>query len=234
MDKGVEGWIFRPRLAGATGLQRLIACGGAALAIMLSYLACKAAALGPAGLPILAASVGASAVLLFVVPSSPLAQPWPVIGGTSLSAMIGIAVGDMVPEPALAGGIAVGLAILVMSLLRCLHPPGGGAALGMAVIAPAFPDAGYAVVIAPFGINSVAIVLCAMAYHRFTRHSYPHRPGVPASAAPAAPVAASGLHIEDIDKALVDLGETFDISRADLDLLLNHAELHAKARCARS
>ena len=37
------------------------------------------------------APLGASAVLVFAVPSSPLAQPWAVLGGNTVSALIGIA-----------------------------------------------------------------------------------------------------------------------------------------------
>ena len=39
------------------------------------------------------APMGASAVLLFGVPSSPLAQPWSIVGGNVLSALIGVTVG---------------------------------------------------------------------------------------------------------------------------------------------
>ncbi|MER3609381.1 HPP family protein, partial [Klebsiella pneumoniae] len=63
----------------------------------------------------------ASAVLLFGVPSSPLAQPWSIVGGNVLSALIGVTVGMLVPDAA--------LAIAGMYFLRCLHPPGGAVAL---------------------------------------------------------------------------------------------------------
>ncbi len=97
--------------------------------------------------PLLVAPMGASAVLLFAVPASPLAQPWSIIGGNTISALIGVIVAHFVHEPALATGIAVALAIAAMSFTRCLHPPGGAAALtavlgGPAVTAPAscFPS----------------------------------------------------------------------------------------------
>ena len=47
---------------------------------------------------------GASAVLLFGVPSSPLAQPWSIVGGNVLSALIGVTVGLLVPDTAIACG----------------------------------------------------------------------------------------------------------------------------------
>ncbi len=73
--------------------------------------------------------MGASAVLLFAASHSPLAQPWPLIGGNILSAIVGVAVSRLVHDPALAAALAVSLAILVMLLTHSLHPPGGAVSL---------------------------------------------------------------------------------------------------------
>ena len=69
--------------------------------------------------------MGASAVLLFAVPSSPLAQPWSILGGNVVSAVTGVLIFKIFGHSALALGVAVACAILAMSLLRCLHPHGG-------------------------------------------------------------------------------------------------------------
>ncbi|MCK4587067.1 MAG: HPP family protein, partial [Gammaproteobacteria bacterium] len=45
----------------------------------------------------IAASMGASAVLLFVVPTSPLAQPWPFVGGHLVSALLGVCCAKWIP-----------------------------------------------------------------------------------------------------------------------------------------
>lgn len=37
--------------------------------------------------------MGASAVLVFGVPGSPMAQPWPLVAGNTVSALVGIAGG---------------------------------------------------------------------------------------------------------------------------------------------
>ena len=118
--------FFHPILAGATAKDRALGCLGAAVGLALTAFFCMS--LDPSA-PYLVAPIGASAVLIYAVPASPLAQPWPVIGGSTLSALVGILVASLVPEPGLAVGIAVGAAIAVMSLARCLHPPGGAAAL---------------------------------------------------------------------------------------------------------
>jgi CBS domain-containing membrane protein len=208
-----------PLLAGATLPDRLVACLGALAGIALT--AFVSAQLPLDALPLLVAPVGASAVLLFAVPASPLAQPWPIVGGNTISAVVGVTAALVIPEPRLAAGVAVAGAILAMSLLRCLHPPGGAAALTAVIGGPAIASAGYLFPFVPVALNSLLLVGTGILFHRFSRHSYPHR-------TPAA--APQAFHPEDIDAALADVGETFDVSRADLDLLLRRAELHAASR----
>jgi len=179
--------------------------------------------------PLLVGPIGASAVLAFAVPASPLAQPWSVVGGNTISALVGVAAARYVPDAGVAAGVAVGGAILFMTLCRCLHPPGGAAALTAVIGSQSIHDAGFAFAFAPVALNSIALVSLAMFFHRMTGHSYPHQP-----LAPPAQVdeirAAAGFHLEDIDRALADMHESFDISREDLDLLLSQAELHALKR----
>lgn len=215
--------FFHPILAGAHLPERLVACAGAAICLALAILLCAHLPLTASDLPVVVAPLGASAVLVFAVPASPLAQPWPVVGGNVISTLVGVAVFRLVPDAMIAAGVAVGGAILAMSLLRCLHPPGGAAALTAVIGSGAIHDAGFAFALAPVGANSIALVALGMLFHRLTRRSYPHR----ALAAAATP---TGLHLADIDAALDDMHETFDISREDLDALLSRAELHAQAR----
>ena len=103
------------------------------------------------------------------------------------------------------------------------HPPGGAASLTAVTGSPAIHTAGYSFAFTPVGINS--IVLPAILFHRMSARSYPHHP----AAIPAA-AAQTGLHLADIDAALEEIHESFDISREDLDALLTRAELHARAR----
>ncbi|MGH6695697.1 HPP family protein [Sphingopyxis sp.] len=219
--------LFVPLLAGASLRDRVIASVGAVLGIGFVGLSC--AALFPSSIPWIVAPMGASAVLLFAVPASPLAQPWSIAGGNFVSAVVGAVVAQLIPDPAIAAAVAVSLAILTMSLLRCLHPPGGAAALsavlgGYALLSEHVVEFLFVVL-----VNSLLLVAIGWLFHRFSGHSYPHRAKpVEGKALPPAP--ASGLLMDDIDKALDDLGETFDISREDLALLLERAEVHAAAR----
>ncbi len=187
----------------------------------------------------LVAPMGASAVLIFAVPASPLAQPWPVIGGNVVSALVGVAVAALVPSPAIASGLAVGGAILVMSLFRCLHPPGGAAALTAVLGGPAVTAAGWMFPIMPVGINALVLAATGVLFHRITRHTYPHRPAAQLLAPASPSIGVDGPilpdydptpHPEDLDAALIDIGETFDIEREDLDQLFERVRVHAAIR----
>lgn len=218
---------FAPLLAGGSLPDRLVACLGALVGVLLAALTYREVSPFPA--PLLAAPIGASAVLVFAVPASPLAQPWSVVGGNTISLIIGIAVIALLPHQPLAAAPAIALAILAMSLTGCLHPPGGAVALSTVLAAPAFTAEGIAAFAAPILINSVLLVALGWAFHRYSGHSYPHRP-VPVKWREATPAPPAAIAMEDVDRALADLGETFDVAREDLVLLLARAEAHAAER----
>ncbi|MDO9406704.1 MAG: HPP family protein [Polaromonas sp.] len=170
--------------------------------------------------PWLVAPLGASAVLVFAVPSSPLAQPWSVIGGNTLSALVGTLCAMGIGDPAWAGAAAVAAAIALMFSLRCLHPPGGATALFAALGAASFHFALF-----PMLVNSVLLVLAGVLYNTFTGRRYPHAQGRPAGEA-----ASARFTEADLDAALAHYNQVLDVSRDDLEELLHHAESAAYQR----
>lgn len=234
--------LFRPILAGATLRERMLGCVGALLGICLTGLVCGHFLGANSHLPLLAGPIGASAVLLFAVPTSPLAQPWPIIGGNTISAFIGIAISRLVDDPILAAtGLAVSLAIAVMSFARCLHPPGGATALTAVIGGPAVATYGYLFPLLPVAINSVLLVALGVLFHKLSRRHYPHNPkvGLPNKhrTSDAPPQMRVGFLPEDVDRALEAEHESFDISRGDLDRVLRLVEhqallrTHGQVRC---
>ncbi|GAA1841579.1 HPP family protein [Pseudonocardia ailaonensis] len=215
---------FRPILAGATPSGRLLACAGALAALCLTAVLGLLVA-GSEQLPYLVAPVGASAVLVFAVPSSPLAQPWPVVGGNVLSTLVGLGVVALVHDPRVGCGLAVGGAIAAMSVCRCLHPPGGAAALTTVIGGGVIAHAGPLFAFVPVGLNSAVLVAAGWLFHRFSGHSYPHRP---VRTRPSE--RRSRFRAEDVDRALAEVGEAYDISREDLGLLLREVETQALLR----
>ena len=120
----------------------------------------------------LMASLGASALLVFALPQSPMAQPWAVIAGNTLSALVGISVIHLVGEPLLAMPLAASLSILGMFVLRCLHPP----AAAVALIAVLGHVTHYRYAFFPVMVDSVLLIMVGAAYSNFTGKSYPNRP----------------------------------------------------------
>lgn len=222
-----------PRMAGASLPERFIAALVAALAIGITAFICGIATGFDPGLPLIVAPLGASAVLLFAVPSSPLAQPWAIIAGNTLSAFAAIAVIHLVPQPVLAAGTAVGVAIAVMALTRSLHPPGGAVALLVALIGPEGAAGSFGFALVPVGLNSVVLVLLGFGFHRFSGHPYPHLPKPAASphgTSDPPPQERQGVIPSDVEAAVAESGEVFDIGKDDLARLLRRAGRAAAMR----
>lgn len=226
--------LFRPILAGATLRERLIACLGALAGITLTGLICGWFFGEGPHIPLIVAPMGASAVLLFAVPASPLAQPWSVIGGNTISAFMGVLAAHLIPDPVIAIGVGVSLAIAAMSLTRSLHPPGGAAALTALIGGPAVTNAGFLFPLFPVCLNSIILVTLGIVFHKISRRNYPHVPApAPVNTHGTADLPAPlrvGFRTEDVDAALVAFHETLDIDRADLDRLLRQVEHQALVR----
>ena len=225
---------FIPAPPGPGFLDRLKAASGAIGGIAITGLLCGLMLGNGLAHPLLVAPMGASAVLLFAVPASPLAQPWSVLGGNVISALVGITVALMVPDLTIAAAVAVGAAIAVMSLLRCLHPPGGAVALSAVLGAAGAQAPSYMFALVPVGMNSALLLIVAVLFHRLSGHSYPHVvPKPPPSVhgtADTVPALRATPSEEDVEAAIEALGETLDVEPGDVRMVLNEAEWLAAER----
>ncbi|WP_152046495.1 HPP family protein [Aureimonas psammosilenae] len=228
---------FLPNAARVSGRERLRSALGAAVGVLLTGVVSKLA-LGSAGgpaLPILIAPMGASAVLLFAVPASPLAQPWSILGGNLVSSLVGVTVAGLVPDPFLASGLAIGGAIAAMMVLRCLHPPSGAVALTAVLGGAAIRDLGYNFVLWPVLANSALMLIVALAFNNLTGRSYPHRPlDAPAGHGTndVAPANRVGFARDDLDAVLAEYDQLIDVDRGDLEAILRQAEIRSYRRRA--
>jgi CBS domain-containing membrane protein len=211
--------LLSPRLVWATLQGHWIPCVGAMLGVTLTGLISSLAVGHGVGLPFLVAPMGASAVLLFAMPLSPLAQPWSIIGGNTISAAIGITVAHLVPDPMIAAGLTVALAIAAMSLAGCLHPPGGGIALVMVLGGPHIIAPGYLFALVPVALNSVLLVALGYGYHKVVRNFYPQRNVVELSTAHGidgiAGNAGTGSSADVMDAIVHGSDGILDIDRED-------------------
>ena len=183
----------------------------------------------------LVAPFGASSVLLFAIPNSPLAQPWSAIVGNTVAAVVGVAVCLVVPEPTLRIALAVGLAVTATILCRAVHPPAGAVAMTAAMSPDAVQHLGFWFALAPIGAGTVALVALAMIYARLTGRRYPlrqfdepNRHGT----ADAVPAERLGLSEAELTGILERYKQSFNLGVEDLARLIGAAELQAAAHQA--
>lgn len=181
---------------------------------------------------LLVAPLGASAFLIFAIPNSPLAQPWSVVVGNSVSALVAILVMHLVADIWLALPLAVAGAALAMMMLRAMHPPGGAVALSVVLAAQSgTPDFSWAIV--PVALDSALLVLAGVLYTRPTGRRYPFRQTPEASihgTRDVAPERRLGLTPDNLGALLARMNLAANIGTEDLARVLAAAEAEAAAQ----
>jgi CBS domain-containing membrane protein len=225
-----------PGLVRTSLQERLRVSTGALTGICLTGLVSSLALGSDASVPLIVAPMGASAVLLFAAPASPLAQPWSIICGNLVAALIGVTCALLIPNLLIAAGIAIALAIAAMLVFNCLHPPSGAVALTAVLGGPAIHDAGYWFALSPIALNSVILLSVALVFNNATGRRYPHltpAPGQPAQkTSDPLPSHRIGPGESDIAAAIQDLDEVVPVSPDDLDVLFHKAQIRAFERQA--
>lgn len=121
------------------------------------------------GQVLIVAPLGASSVLLFGYPSSPLAQPRNLLLGNGLGAFNGLVLHHLFGQSALVLAAAVATTVLLGQLLRCLHPPAGG--LAFLVV---FVGAPWSFLLSPVLLGSLALTLLAWSFSRWVPGAMPY------------------------------------------------------------
>lgn len=229
---GMRAW-FGIELNPVTHTERIISAVGGFLGILF-ILAATTLSLGEREAALLiVASMGASAVLLFAVPHGPLSQPWSLIGGHGISALIGVTCAMVVPNLYIAAALAVGLAIGAMHYLRCIHPPGGATALSAVIGGPAVHALGYQFVLTPVLLNAAIILATAVAVNGFFAwRRYPAVLGRKKKADVESQKkhrAEGSLSHSDLEYAMRQINSVLDVNEADLARIYDLAAEHSKS-----
>ncbi len=121
------------------------------------------------GMPLLMAPFGATSVLIFGVPDSPLAQPRNVIGGNFIAALVSLTILHLFGAEPWAMAMAVATAIGMMQLTGTVHPPSGAVALVVMM-----SKASWQFLLTPALEGSIILVLCAVVFNNLAEdRSYP-------------------------------------------------------------
>jgi CBS domain-containing membrane protein len=242
---GAQGtWImpfsfnaWAPRPTPISPRERIRSAVGALIGILATGLFCRWAVGTGTALPILIAPMGASAVLLFAVPASPLAQPWSIAGGNLIAALVGVSAAQLIGNPFVAASAAIAIAVALMTACRCIHPPSGAVALTAVLGGPAVQDLGYGFVLWPVAGNTAVLLATALLFNNLVGRSYPHKPfATPADhhTLDAPESARVGFSSEDLDAVLREYDQLLEVDRGDLEAILRQAEIRSYRRRAGS
>lgn len=120
------------------------------------------------GYPLLIASLGASSVLLYGAPSSPLAQPKNLFCGHLIASVVGVTCYHFMGETWYSLTITVTIVIILMMLTDTVHPPGGATAL-ISVL----QHASYIFIPTLMGSVCILFISAYLANKLFGKRTYP-------------------------------------------------------------
>ncbi len=176
------------------------------------------------------APMGASSVLLFAVPNSPLAQPWNVIIGNILAGVIGVTCTQLLSDSTTAFSLAVGFAIFMMMTTDSLHPPSGAVAITAVLGGDAVHRLGFHFILYPVLLNSILLLLFAVFFNRLIGRHYPLTAHLNERSKDPTPTQKVSIQPKDIEYALDHHTELLDISQYDLEKIILQAQVHANER----
>ena len=180
------------------------------------------------------APMGASAIILFGMSHSPVAQPWPVIGGYLFACCAGLMCAALIGTPWVAAGAAVAASLWLMARLNCIHPPGGALALLIVLDQKTYASSA-AQTLAVVAVNVGLLLLSAAIFNNLIPgRRYPHRSAIDAATehgtSDQATLQRTDLRHEDLVSAIRAMDTFVDVSEDDLVRLYNLAIEHAFSR----
>lgn len=222
-------WLADPKLLG--GREALIASLACLLAIFATAWLSQFFSINR---PILLASMGASTFILFALPGSGLAQPWPLVGGHLVSGLVGVAFAHAgIANIATAAALTAGASVLGMHVLRCLHPP--GVATALIPLLSFSPDnrPGLDFLLAPLLLNVALLLLLTLIINRWLlARQYPAISNAKLKHQVADPTSLDllAIDIEEIEQVRQDFGQLLDVGNHDLQHLFGRLQLRRQQK----
>jgi CBS domain-containing membrane protein len=168
------------------------------------------------------APIAASTVIVFVMPHSPVAAPRAVAGAFAASILAAALASYLIPSMPIRMGLAVALTIAAMLRFRCIHPPGGAAAILLTIATPEINRTWFALA-GMLMANAALLLATAHILNRVVLRRDEHR---------HQPHAEHAITRDDIRSSLRTLNEFMDADEEDLLELYDRAVEHATARKA--
>jgi len=174
------------------------------------------------------ASIGANAVLIFLIPSSPMAQPRAIILGNIISALVGVSCVLLIGNIQVAFCLSIAISVFLMICFNCLNAPAAATALGIVI----GHVSTYRYVLFPVLLDCLILVFLGFFYHSLIGRNYPHKPLKFLDKWKNNPDSESNQAFKkiqqiEIDRVLSEYKEVFDIDRNDLAYLIKRVEFGA-------
>lgn len=179
------------------------------------------------------ASTAATAFLVFALPHGALSQPWPALAGQTLSVVVGVGFASVLDSSLLTAALAVGVTVILMHYLGCLHPPGGATAF---YFVTNLPQINLAQSVLVFIVNILIILALAMVINNlFHWRRYPlfwlNRKSTEKHAHQVA-ANLEQFNVEDLHQVLQQQDVFVDVSLDELQSIYDAAHTIAEQRRA--
>lgn len=181
---------------------------------------------------VLLASMGASAVIIFALPSSPLGKPWNFSVSHILGCLVGFAMTYMLTNLALMAALSVASILMLMYIFECIHPPAAATAL-VPVIASQNGSVNPHILLA-VALNLIVFIIASEILKRTI--FYRNKPKSNLLYDPIhlhkdkTPLQRMGLQSEDLRRAVNSFDSVLDVNEQDLERIYQQAQQHAYRR----
>ena len=174
--------------------------------------------------PLLIASIGASITIIFVIPSSPMGKTWPLVGGHVTAALVGIGLSTVFDDLIVLITLTITCTILIMIILKCVHPPGVATALVPVLSHTSQPDVYF--ILDPVLLNVLPLALSGIVYRRWNvirSSKTTQKPSISSKSAHE----KSSLYFDELHSVLETRNEWLDIDEQTLDQIFKQTHLLA-------
>ncbi|WP_372379324.1 HPP family protein [Vibrio natriegens] len=174
--------------------------------------------------PLLIASIGASITIIFVIPSSPMGKTWPLVGGHVTAALVGIGLSTVFDDIIVLITLTITCTILIMIILKCVHPPGVATALVPVLSHTSQPDVYF--ILDPVLLNVIPLALSGIVYRRWNAirsSKTTQKPSINSNSAHE----KSSLYFDELHSVLETRNEWLDIDEQTLDEIFKQTHLLA-------
>ena len=180
----------------------------------------------------LLAPIGATTVLVFLMPHSPASSPRSVLGGYLLAALSSALAIYLIPYAPIRTAAAVALCIFLMARFNCVHPSAGAAALLLSVGSSHLSSLWLSLLTLLEG-NMLLLFLSAWLVNRvILQRPYPYHPGSKLNKPSVAPTDTLAISHRDLDQAIRSSDSFVNVQENELLELYESALQNARTRLA--